>query len=438
MNFKVVPLRDVFRTTRQLILSAAVACVSPVLAMAAVPAIAQSGVPLTLAEAEELALDAEPGREALLARANALEEQSTAAGSLPDPQFRAGLLNYPVESGGFSTEGMTQAQLGLRQMFPPGDTRALSTRRYAFLADATTETANVRHRDVLSSVRNAWYEARYWREAHDTVTKTRPLFADLLTVTRAMYASGRGNQQDVLSAELELSRIDDRLLQISEQQSRARADLSQWIGDAAARPLASANPVADSMPSLAALHAALDDHPALSAAQARIDAQNAEVGLAEERFKPGWAVDVAYGYRDGLMPDGAPRSDFVSLTVTVDLPMLQRNRRDSSLRAALSERRAADAAKEQTVRRMKSQLDAEYARWRQLGRRIELYEQTILPQAEERAQAALNAYQSETADFADVMRGRIDALTVQLETARLRIERGQSRAVLANLGGLSR
>lgn len=438
MNFKIVPLRDVSRTTQQWIRSAAITCMLPVLAMAAMPALAQSGIPLTLAEAEELALDAEPGHEMLLARAQALDEQSIAASSLPDPQFRAGLLNYPVESGGFSTEAMTQAQLGLRQMFPPGDTRALSTRRYTLLADETTETANARHRDVLVAVRHAWYEARYWHEAHDTVTATRPLFADLLTVTRAMYSSGRGNQQDVLSAELELSRIDDRLLAISEQQSRARATLSEWIGDAARRPLAEAHPAMDRMPPLAELHPALESHPALAAAQARIDAQNAEVGLAEERFKPGWAVDLAYGYRDGLMPDGAPRSDFVSLTVTVDLPMLRKSRRDSSLRAALSERRAADAAKEQTARQMKSRLDAEYVRWQQLGRRIELYETTMLPQAEDRAQAALLAYQSETADFADVMRGRIDALTVQLETARLRIERGQSRAVLANLGGLSR
>ncbi len=435
MDFKVVPSRDVVRTNQQWILCAAVACVLPLWMM---PAHAQSGIPLTLAEAEEIALDAEPGYEVLLARAEALDEQSIAAGSLPDPQFRAGLLNYPLGSGGFSTEGMTQAQLGLRQMFPPGDTRALSTRRYALLADATIETANARHRDVLAAVRSAWYEVRYWHEAHDTVIAIRPLFADLLTVTRAMYASGRGNQQDVLSAELELSRIDDRLFVISEQQSRARATLSEWIGEAASRPLAEVNSAMDPVPSLAELHSALEGHPALAAAQARIDAQNTEVRLAEERFKPGWAVDVAYGYRDGLMPDGAPRSDFVSLSVTVDLPMLRKSRRDSSLRAALSERRAADAAKEQTARQMKSRLDGEYARWQQLGRRIELYEQTILPQAEDRAQAALLAYQSETADFAGVMRGRIDELTVRLETARLRIERGQSRAVLANFGGLSR
>ena len=54
------------------------------------------------------------------------------------------------------------------------------------------------------------------------------------------------------------------------------------------------------------------------------------------------------------------------------------------------------------------------------------------------AQAALLAYQSEAGDFADVMRGYIDDLNTRLDHVRLQVERGQSYAVLANLGGLSR
>ena len=98
------------------------------------PALAQQPVPLTLIEAEDLALEQEPGQAALRARADALEEQSVAAGELPDPKLRMGLANYPLESGGFSTEGMTQAQLGIRQSFPPGRTRKVSTRQFQSLA----------------------------------------------------------------------------------------------------------------------------------------------------------------------------------------------------------------------------------------------------------------------------------------------------------------
>ncbi|MBU2677785.1 MAG: TolC family protein, partial [Gammaproteobacteria bacterium] len=166
--------------------------------------------------------------------------------------------------------------------------------------------------------------------------------------------------------------------------------------------------------------------------------RRAGIDLANEKFKPGWALDLGYGYREGLLPDGTPRSDFVSLSVTVDLPLFRKNRQDRGLAAALSERRAADESKEQLLRRLTSQLDAEYSRWHDLSRRVDLYERLILSQASDQANAALAAYQSETGDFADVMRGFIDDLNTRLDHVRLQIDRAQSYAVIANLGGLPR
>ena len=178
-------------------------------------------------------------------------------------------------------------------------------------------------------------------------------------------------------------------------------------------------------------------HPALLAADAKIDARDAGVRLAEERYKPGWAVDLGYGYRDGSLPNGNPRSDFVSVSVTVDLPFFRKNRQDRKFSAALSERRAAAESKEALLRRLSSRLDAEFARWQELSRRIELYERRLLIQAEDQSTAALAAYRSEAGDFADVMRGVIDELNARLDLARLKTERAQSYAVLANLGGLA-
>ena len=81
-----------------------------------------------------------------------------------------------------------------------------------------------------------------------------------------------------------------------------------------------------------------------------------------------------------------------------------------------------------------------YRLWagQQIERRLTLYESRILQQTGEQAQAALTAYQSDAADFADVMRGYIDDLNARLDYIRLQVERTKSYAVLANLGGLPR
>ncbi len=401
----------------------------------AMPAQAQG--PLTLAEAERLALTEEPGREIFLARSAALAERSIAAGQLMDPKARVGLLNFPIESGGFSTEGMTQVQLGIRQEFPRGNSRALRTERLLAEAAEQTARAELRSRDVLTAVRQAWLDAYYWTQAAALVGESRPLFDDLAAITQSLYAVGRRDQQDVLRADLELSRLDDRLLQIETQRLAAQGALQEWIGLAARRPVSAALPNWPTPPEFSALEAALAEHPDLTAAAARVTTQEHAIELAEAQFKPGWMLDFGYGYREGNLPSGEPRSDFISLMVSVDVPLFRRNRQSRDLEAALQERRAAEASQSELTRRLTSQLQREYDRWKMLSQRIALYDDTILVQADDRARAALLAYQSESGDFSDVLRGYIDQLNARLEHVRLQVERARSFAVLAHLGGIT-
>ena len=401
-------------------------------------AAADQVMPLTLQEAEELALYDEPGQNSLQLRAGALRDESVAGGQLPDPTMRIGLANFPIQSGGFTTEGMTQAQLGIRQVFPGGDTRELTTRKFSTLADEMSHKADSRGRDVLTAVRMAWLETHYWQEAHQMAIESRPFFADLATITTSLYSVGRKSQQDVFRAELELGRLDDRIINMSKQHLRSRAALSEWVGTEAERPITTRLPEWTALPPLEDMRKELRVHPAMLAADANVDASYVGVELAEQKYKPDWALDLGYGYRDGYLSDGQPRSDFVSLSVTVDLPFFSSNRQDKSVGAALSQRRAADQSREELLRRLNSQLDAEFVRWRDLGRRLELYEESILGVSADNASAALAAYQSDASDFADVMRGYVDDLDTRLEYVRLQVERAQSYAVLANLGGISR
>lgn len=397
-------------------------------------AMAQQRVPLTIAEAERLARIGEPGQLALLAQAEALQEQAIAAGELPDPVLRVGLANYPINHGGFSTEGMTQAQLGLRQSFPRA--RAEGTARLHAQAEVFSLGAGARGRDVMAAVRTAWLEVYYSEQARALVSESRPFFADLVTITRSMYAVGRKTQHDVLRAELELSRLDDRLIETGRARAEAQAALSRWLGEEAYRPVALKLPSWNSVPALADLRAELVSHPSISAADAGVSAEQAAVHVAEENKKPGWALDVGYGYRNGHLPDGSPRSDFVSLSVSVDLPFFGKNRQDRKLAAALSKRRAAFQTRDELASQMRSELDAEHARWTDLTRRLALYDTRILEQSKGQVQAALLAYQSDAGDFSDVMRGYIDDLNTRLEHIRLQVERAQSYTTLANLGGL--
>ena len=90
------------------------------------------------------------------------------------------------------------------------------------------------------------------------------------------------------------------------------------------------------------------------------------------------------------------------------------------------------------MRRLSSQLESEYSRWHDLTRRLSCMRHAFLSQANDNAEASLLAYQSDQGDFADVMLAYIDDLNTRIEHIRLQVERAQSYAVLANLGGIPR
>lgn len=395
--------------------------------------IASSGQ-LSLAEAERQALAQEPGQRSLSTRASALAAEAEAAGALPAPQVRVGLNNYPIERGDFSTEGMTSAGLTWRQVFPPGDERALRSARLDWESSAARHAAETRREETRLQVRQDWLTLYLGQRSEALLEATRPLFRDLLDVTRSLYAVGRKNQQDVLRAELELGRLEEQLIEARGQQRQARAALVQWIGEMAELPLPDTLPALPTVADLASLERAVQAHPRLRASDARLAAQAADVDLATERRKPGWALDLGYAYRDGELPDGQPRSDFVTVGVTVDLPFLRRNALDSRLTAALETRNAGEWQREALRRELEGLLRVTHARWSELGERLALYEREILDQAGANAQAAKLAYQSDTADFADVMRAAIDELDARLEYLRLQVEQARSQAVLAYLG----
>jgi len=397
---------------------------------------AAAAVPLSSNEAELIALADEPGFEALTENAAAIMQQSVAAGQLPDPMLGVGLQNFPIQSGGFTTEGMTQAVIGLRQSFPRGNTRKLKTSQLESLSSGVTADAENRTRQVVLATRQAWLGVYYWEQSKKLVLDSRAYFSDLLAITRSLYAVGSRNRQDVLRAEIELSRLDNRLVEIDRQITDQRARLAQWVGDThAARPLDTDLPGWREVPDLPDLVAQLETHPAMLAADSRIAARQSGIGLANASYKPAWGLEAKLGLRGGELANGTSRSDFATLMLTLDLPLFHKNRQDRVLASARHLKQSSLAAKTKLARALRQELESEYAHWTELSLRIGIYQERIVPQSAELSAAALAAYQADVADFADLMRAYIHELDTRIEQTKLQTDRLRSYALIAALGG---
>lgn len=397
---------------------------------------AEVNAPLPLEQAERLAVEYDAELEAVRAEAEALAERSVVAGSLPDPKFKFGLMNFPTDTFRRDQEPMTQVQVGVQQMFPGGDTLSLRSRQFTSRSEEKRAMVRNRLRQVQKQARRQWLELFYWLRAERIIEKNLSLFRNLVSVTQSQYAAGRQQQQDVIRADLELGLLEDRLTEIGEKQAVARAGLARLIGASHAR-----RPLSDNLPDFPVpetytrLVERIDDHPRLHSANAQVNTSRVSIELARQSYKPDWMLELNYGFRDGTGVDGSDRPDFLSAMVMVDMPLFTANRQDRKVAASRLQHNASLKSREDLRRQLLSELEADYAKWQRLQERVDLYETRLVPQARENAKSALLAYQSRRGEFTALMRARITALDTQLKLMRLRVDSAKTLASIRYLVG---
>jgi outer membrane protein TolC len=390
---------------------------------------------LDLTEALRLALADDPVIMASEARARALGDVAVADGQLPDPKLKTGIWNLPLDDFDVSREPTTQWRLGVNQAFPRGDTLQYKQQQSEWMARAEQANTGVTTRKLIRDVRKSFLELYYQIQAERVISETRALFAQLVDITLAHYATGRVSQQDVLRASLELSRLDDRTTRIRNEADKGRAALMKWIGDAASLPIDSNFPELPALPAREAIEAALPEHPVIRAETAKLEASNRKISIAREQYKPGWSAGLEYRKRFGENPNGDDRADMMAAMVTVELPLFPKKRQDKRLSASIQQAESVQLIRDDKLRELKRMLDADYANWQRLGERATLYESQLLRESTANAQASLNAYQSGVTEFTTLMRARITDLDVHLDDLRIRVDRASAQANLLYLAG---
>lgn len=386
---------------------------------------------LTLEQAEQIALIDEPGIMSQQWQAQSLSEQSIADGQLMDPKLQIGLSNMPTDTFEFDQENMTQFKVGIVQQFPSGDTLNIKQQKTQKQSELIQSRISERKLIIIKDIRLTFLEIYYWEQAKKTINKNKRLFSQLVNIVQSMFSVGRNNQQDLIRAQLELSRLDVRLTKITQKVNTQRSKLSRWLGaQKSSLPLASKLPelsipvLSDDFETLSQL---FYSHPKIQEVDKKMEISRKDIDLAKESYKPGWGLNVSYGYRDNN-PNGMKRSDFLSAGVTIDLPLFTANRQDKKLLAKEHSYQSLKDKRVELLRQLVADLQEEAANEEQLHNRHQLYNNLLLPQAKQQAQASLLAYQSDQGDFADVMRAYIYELNANLDERRIAVDHLQSKA----------
>lgn len=386
---------------------------------------------------------------------DAIESMSIAAGSLPDPNVSIGIANLAADSFSFGQENMTNAKIGISQMFPAGDSLAIKRQQLELKGSQFPYQREDRKAKVSVTVGQLWLNAYNAQESIAIIEKNIPMFQQLVDIAEASYSTalGKTRQQDIIRAQLELTRLDDRLTILHQRREMFQERLSEWLngyfqdkylengqsedrGNSAfmlARKLPDIkllNPELYTSPALTSqdiLYEKMESHPAVQAIEQKIKASKAGIEFEKQQYKPKWGVNAGYGYRASDRT-GRDRSDLFSVGVTFSVPLFTANRQDKKVMSAKSRTSAVKTQKWLLLRKLMASFETAKAQLFRLDERHELYRKRLLPQMSEQAEASLTAYTNDDGDFAEVMRARIAEMNAEVDA--LSIEVGRQKSIL--------
>ncbi|GAA0813183.1 TolC family protein [Colwellia asteriadis] len=386
----------------------------------------------------------------------AIESLSNAAATLPDPKMSLGLNNLPTDGFDFSQEGMTQVKVGISQMFARGDSLAIKKQQLHLSSEAYPYLRQDRSAQVAVTVGSLWLDAFKAQQSIALIEKNRALFDQLTDIAQINYAStaGKTRQQDIIRAQLELTRLEERLDTFAGQQSKYHGMMSPWLTPFEVESLATQPNVAFEQQGMFTLSSTLPDisllkpelvqskqwlsatqlaqqfanHPAVFALNKKIASNKTGISLAEQAYKPEWGVNASYGYRDDT-PSGASRSDFFSVGVTFDLPLFTENKQNMAVKSAISQTESVKTEKILLLRQLIASFNSAKGRFLRIQTRKSLYQTQLLPQIHDQAEAALSAYTNDDGDFAEVVRARIAVLNAEIDHINLLVE--EQKLILA-------
>ena len=172
------------------------------------------GAVLRVENALATAMSNNPNLAQMQARYEALAEIPSQLGTLPDPVLSLKAANLPTNSFDLDQEPMTQMQIGISQVLPfPGK---LSLREDAsqYEAQAAGHSVDEVRLRLAKSVKTSWWQLYYLDRALEIVASNQDLLRNFIQVAKTKYEVGMGLQQDVLLAQLELSRLIDQEIKL--------------------------------------------------------------------------------------------------------------------------------------------------------------------------------------------------------------------------------
>ena len=389
------------------------------------PYASASAAPLSLQNAEAIALRQNPGLGALTQKIAELRHKAVAVAQLPDPHLALGAANLPLNSFSMNQQQMSMLSVGLSQTFPSFGKLGLEGQQAGIEAQAAADTLRGQSAELVLLLRRAWLQALYTENAMATVRHQEQLEAESVQAALALYRSAQGSQAEVLRAQLARDNLANDISKLQAERASDLAQIAQILNLPEPPSIEHQWPNLPPPHTLAQAEARLSGQPLLRAAQAQTRAAQMGVQVAKTGYWP--EVTVSVGYGQDFYP-GSP--NWLSAGVNLSLPIFSGDRQDQDVAAARAKALQAQYRYDDQHLALTQKTRATFARYIALKTQLDRTDQRLLPTARNAFSATLAAYSAGRAGLSAVLRTQKEVLDYALTRLQYRRDLAISAAEL--------
>lgn len=371
-----------------------------VMGLAASPIYAQ---PVTFSEALDLAEEKAPGIQARGLQIEAAQSEAIAADQLPDPKLSVDLLDTRI-AGPFEfsprpgRNGFPRQRIGISQDVP-----SIAKRRArAEQASADIVAAEAGKKDEIQNVRLysalAWVDLYYAHRRLNILKILQDSLDDLTNTVASRLESGYSRPAQAFDPERLTAELADRRARREADVEIAKATLSRWIRIESPE-------IAGKAPEFEldreALLTRIELLPLLQIREARVKRAEADVDLARAGKNIDYSFNASYAHR---RPE---YGEYVSVGVTIDLPIFAKKRQNPRIAASMLKSEAERLRLEDLRRQLIAELQSDLASNRAHKENWLRSQNTLLPLAKKQAEMDRISYAAGRIDLGSALNAAV-------------------------------
>jgi len=338
-----------------------------------------SGPALTLDDVERMALSANPEIGVAARRVAIAQAHVPVAGALDDPMAMYRGWGVPLEHPW--NLNSAQNMFSISETLPGRGKRSLRTS----VAESDVDVAKAQLDQVRLEVRVRVHKAfGDLLRADDEIRihdQHVAIARQAIEAARIKYTTGKVPQQDILKAQVALTRLAEHMIQFDHDADLARGRLNTLLGRAPNSPLrvTGEHAVLDTLPQAQDLDdLALRSRPDLLAAQQAAERSHREQALAKKAYVPDFTVSAGYM----IMPSGQNFRNAYMVEGSMNLPWLNHRKHDAEIAEATAQATEQDADLAEQRNMAFGQIQEALVEAEAAQKLAHLYHEELRPQAE--------------------------------------------------------